>query len=487
MKGNRAKLQSAPKPFWRLFLFFYIWGIITTGIGILLVLVLHFERYNEAVIYGAALLFGVFGVWAIWSWREMTASVFDAYTLFFISALLFNGGEALLRCFGVDARFSFFEYFCERTVAETLGLVLLGLYAFHAGALLCGKISLGFKTSFHPGNAAQLEEIRWVGWILIFLSFLPAVFYFQDSLSSVMNYGYFSLFNLDPTIGFAATDQVLATFLVPGVLFLLAGSRGKLFNLIMAMLLIGSYTAVRLFLGSRAWAAMPVIVFAFIWHRAIFKIPKILLFSGGMLLLFLIFPLVGEIRNIPGQQRLSFPILAEIFISLENPVISILSEMGGSIKTVAYTLELVPEVRSYDFGVGYLNAVFTVVPNLFWSIHPAIARGTAGEWLMKTIDPLTAYLGGSMGYSFIAESYLNFGWIGSPLLLFGLGIAYAKLVFWAQEADDPARMAMLASFLSFVLFFPRSESALVVRPLIWYAFVPYLMVLSIRYLKKVFR
>jgi len=232
---------------------------------------------------------------------------------------------------------------------------------------------------------------------------------------------------------------------------------------------------------------MPLIVFVFIWHRYIYRIPKIFLVSGGVFLLFLIYPLVGEIRNLPGSQRVSYEVISNAFISIGNPVIYILVEMGGSIRTVAHTLELVPDIRGYDFGMGYLNALFAVIPNLFWPIHPAIAKGTASDWITMTIDPTWAYLGGGMGYSFIAESYLNFGWIGSPVVLFGLGFVYAKLVFWAQNSGDPARIAMLGSFLAFFLFFARSESVLVIRPLIWYALIPYLMALSIRYIKKAFR
>jgi len=474
------------KIIWKNFIFFYLWGAITVGTGIILILVLQFEIYNERLIYWESFFLGILFIYSIWSWWHITGLILDAYILFFISAVLFNGGEALLRSINIFGNASFYEYFSEKTVAETLCLVILGLYAFHLGALICAKYSSRFMAAFQTENMKDDKNIRLVGWILISISFLPILFYLRDSLSHVMSHGYFSLFTAEPATSFAATDQILATLLVPGILFLLAGSRGNLPSLIISIFLIAGYTSIRLFLGSRAWASMPLIVFVFILHRYIYRIPKLLLLSGGMFLLFFIFPLIGEIRNIPGYQRLSYEIMTDALFSMGNPIVAILSEMGGSIRTVAHTLELVPDIRGYDFGVGYLNALFTVIPNLFWSIHPAMLRGTASNWITMTIDPISAYIGGGIGYSFIAESYLNFGWIGSPLVLFGFGFAYAKLVFWAQKSGDPARIAMLGSFLAFVLFFARSESVLVIRPLIWYALVPYLMVLSIRYLKKVF-
>jgi oligosaccharide repeat unit polymerase len=482
-----GKDNSLNMSFWTNFIFYYLWALITLFGGIILLLVLHFEIFNEVLIYWTSAFLVILYIYSLWSWKYMTGSFFDAYTLFFISAALFNGGEAFLRSVNIDPRGLFYEHFSERTVAETLCLVLLGLYAFHLGALTCGKMSPRVTNKICEDDIVDARDIRLVGWILVSISFLPAILYLQDSLSHVMSYGYFSLFKSEPATSFAATDQVLATFLVPGILFLLAGSRGKLFTLIVSIILIVGYTSIRIYLGSRAWGAMPLIVFVFILHRYIYKIPKLLLLSGGILLLFLIFPIVGEIRNIPGYQRFSYGVMTDAFLSMGNPIVNILSEMGGSIRTVGHTLELVPDIRGYDFGVGYLNALFAVIPNLFWSIHPAILRGTASDWITMTIDPISAYIGGGIGYSFIAESYLNFGWIGSPLVLFGFGFAYAKLVFWAQKSRDPARIAMLGSFLAFFLFFARSESVLVIRPLIWYALVPYLMVVSIRYLEKAFR
>jgi hypothetical protein len=41
-----------------------------------------------------------------------------------------------------------------------------------------------------------------------------------------------------------------------------------------------------------------------------------------------------------------------------------------------------------------------------------------------------------------------------------------------------------ASFLNFVIFWARGEALNVVRPLVWYALVPYLLILLIAYLNR---
>ncbi len=132
-----------------------------------------------------------------------------------------------------------------------------------------------------------------------------------------------------------------------------------------------------------------------------------------------------------------------------------------------------PGLREYDLGLSYAYALLTVVPNAFWDIHPTIAHGLAGTWLTNLTEPVLARMGGGIGYSFMAEVYLNFGWFGVGALIL-IGFLFARLVLWATEVDSLSRMAGLASFTSSFLFFVRSESGAVLRPLFWYALVPYL-------------
>ena len=131
-------------------------------------------------------------------------------------------------------------------------------------------------------------------------------------------------------------------------------------------------------------------------------------------------------------------------------------------------------------GAGYMYAALAVIPNLFWDVHPAMGHGIYAVWLVQTVEPLLAQVGGGLGFSFIAEAYANFGWPGTPLLFMIMGFLLVRIVVWAEWGDRPARSAMLASFLAFLLFFPRSESIVVFRALLWYGFLPYCMALVLQ-------
>ena len=57
-----------------------------------------------------------------------------------------------------------------------------------------------------------------------------------------------------------------------------------------------------------------------------------------------------------------------------------------------------------------------------------------------------------------------------------LGILFVALLLWAEKSGDPAKLAFAATMLAFVLRFPRDELVGVIRPVVWYALLPYLSV-----------
>ena len=162
--------------------------------------------------------------------------------------------------------------------------------------------------------------------------------------------------------------------------------------------------------------------------------------------------------------------------AIDNPAMSALSEIGQSMSTVSYTLDLVPAVRPFDLGASYVYAVIAVIPNVGWDVHPTMAHGTLSTWLVRTVEPTTAARGGGLGYSFIAEAYENFGWTGVPMVMIALGWVAGRLSSATRDKHDPAMLAMAATLLSFALIYARAETADFVRSICWYGLAPYLAV-----------
>ena len=136
--------------------------------------------------------------WSLWSWKRLTGSVFDPYGLFLIAAFVFNAGSAFLYVFGLNtAGIMILDFsFSPAVTLQTLLLVFLGLGGFHLGALV---VASGQAGGLFPGPVAVHEEsptaeqIRFVGWALLIVSALPMLLLLKQSVTVVLNAGYFAL------------------------------------------------------------------------------------------------------------------------------------------------------------------------------------------------------------------------------------------------------------------------------------------------------
>jgi oligosaccharide repeat unit polymerase len=433
---------------------------------------------DSDMVYSVSLLLTAVIGWNFYSLQMAGRSWFEPYSLFLLSATLFNGGQAILEVFQITPNGVLRGAFSTQLTVSSLYLVTLSLASLHCGAL----VALG-RHSNRPVPAdqdtessfEQLRGARYIGYSCLAVSLVPISIVLQDILTTSMAQGYGGLFDRSKQ-GIDAVLLVLAGFVIPGTMFLVAGSRGKTIPALIATCLIMVYAGTLLAAGSRGPAAMAIISFGWLYERSIRRLPRLALLGLGISLLFA-FGVVGTIRNTPGfsQDRL----VGQAFGSEDNPLISAVSEMGGSLATVAHTIRLFPEIRPFDGGASYAFALSTIIPNVGWDVHPAIAHGLLSDWLINTVDPAAARAGGGLGYSFIAEAYANFGWYGiTPLMMF-LGYLLTKLFRWGTDTTHPAQLAFIATFLACVLVLARGESGIVVRGLVWYALLPYLAVLML--------
>ncbi len=425
----------------------------------------------ESLIYPASILFIALFVAQLWSWYYVAGSLFDPYSIFAIAAMLFNGSRAVLEVFGMNHDGVFGLQFSAQTTLTTIFLVTLGLWSYHLGGIIC--VSRSRRSPLERGGPQNPGHLRLLGWLLIAIAAFPSYILMQEAIKVVMSNGYFALYQAEKLTSLRATPLVLATLLVPGVLMVTAAGRGRRCQLGATFVLVGLYALTQLFLGSRALAAACIVPYIWVWHRCVRRVPKNAIALSGFLLVVVLFPLVRITRSFVGEDRLSPRTLVEAFYSIDNPLVASVSEMGGSASTIAYTVDLVPDSRPFDYGASYGLGILTLIPNLFWDVHPSIARGTPASWLIATVDPTTAARGGGLGYSFIAEAYLNAGWVGVVIVCGALGFAFARLARSGARALDVAKIACTATIMAFTLKYVRSDCTEIVRGVVWFALAPY--------------
>jgi hypothetical protein len=92
------------------------------------------------------------------------------------------------------------------------------------------------------------------------------------------------------------------------------------------------------------------------------------------------------------------------------------------LQQTANVMESTPDRIPYQNGRLYSYIFVTFIPRLFWPDKPSV--NDANRWYqvsyrLTSRDDLN---GVSIAVGYLPESYINFGWFGSPAVMFGLGI-----------------------------------------------------------------
>ena len=418
--------------------------------------------------------------WHLVSWRLSGRDLFDVYPLFLCSATVFNGGQAILQALGLNPFGILNGDQSNDLVAQALALVLISLMFTHAGALV-GMSGHRCPLSDAAPREQSRREVRHVGMALFAVSALPAAMAMAADLSAVMRSGYFSgMYQREMATGFASTPRLIAGLMPGALLFLLAGARRNPVSRWAPALTLAACAAVYLFIGFRGSALVIAAATLWLWERTVKPIRRTVL-AGGLVAAMAILPVIGAVRDLSGEKRLDGRIILTAWASVDSPVVAAVSEMGGSLLTVVHIVNLVPSKWPYEYGSTYLYALLTIFPNIFWDIHPSIAH-SPGTRLLWEVAPSTAANGGGIGFSYISEAFLNFGWLGAPIAVFLLGYGFGRLTRWLDACHDTGRLAVAATALMPLILYARSESGGVLRGVIWFAILPYLVVVILRQL-----
>ncbi|HVO42919.1 MAG TPA: O-antigen polysaccharide polymerase Wzy, partial [Aggregatilineales bacterium] len=381
--------------------------VLVHGLIVILLLTIYLiaaEYYSpEALIYPACVCLVALFFWELWSWNRIAGALLNPYILFLVAATLFNGGQAFLEIFGLNRGGILNGRFDSQTILNTVVLVTLSLGMLHLGALIAVTSSRTTARKQLPLTPITPQDIRIVGWLMLAVSVVPTILRLRDAITVVQSSGYSALYQQAVFTGVGASSNILASFFVPALLFLLAGHNNQKEIIALSAVCILVYSTTEVMLGHRGWGLLPLFAYAWLWHRVVHPLPWTLIVIGILVVFVIIFPLVSAARNTRGEERWSLSYLSNAFNSIENPVLSSLSEIGGTMQISAYMLDFVPSQQDYQKGLTYFYAFTTIFPNFFWDVHPAIAYGLPEPWLTRLADPWLAEQGGGLGFSFIAE------------------------------------------------------------------------------------
>lgn len=388
-----------------------------------------------------------------YTWLRIGGSDLSLAFIFFLMVFIFNLGKSVLFVFYYHEGASFFSFFNQydlQVIVRAFEFGYVGFFVLSSAMLFSHKQE---PSKLVELTQEQLLAARFTG--LLFLAFsLPASLYdLKTMIVQVLSGGYFALFNGQQTYGAAGIVKVLTFFLYPSLLLLIAAySKNK--TVLRAIFLFAlSIALIKMALGMRLASLIPFIIVLSLWDRTIKPLNRKSIYMVVIFMFLVVFPAMSFLRT--GQE------ISED-IAKTSALYRIIEEMSDSISPLIWVMQRVPTQMDFQYGYSFLLALSTIMPNLFWDVHPA-KSGSLALWLVNEVNPWIAERGGGYGFSIFAELYLNFYWFGM-FVLFLFGIVINKLAMVKRNIVNTA--FAFACFLGFMLW-PRGELVTVARFIFW--------------------
>lgn len=240
----------------------------------------------------------------------------------------------------------------------------------------------------------------------------------------------------------------LALFLMTlpsAAVLLVIGSRTLLHYLVasgVALLTLGML----MLSGYRSAAMFPLLVGTILWTKTGRRIPVVVAASMVGVIMIAI-PTIAILRASGSYDTLSSAKVSESLNQADST--NTFVELGSTAVVLGATLRFVPESDPYRYGVTYLHALREAIPNITFTArqsdrdrflkdgasHDGMISLAPSDWLTYKLEPMKFYNGEGVGFSAIAEPYLNFGYPGVIVVFALLGFLLGRLdqkPLWAQ-------------------------------------------------------
>jgi len=229
--------------------------------------------------------------------------------------------------------------------------------------------------------------------------------------------------------------------------------------------------------GNRGNALAPLLAGLVLWRKSGRKVS--LIFSLIVLALVLIgIPTIGSLRNTgKAYNKMSADDLVKS--AGKAKVKQTFIELGQTGILLGQVLKLVPETDPYWYGRTYLDAVRAAIPNMTFAqgessrlkgkqaanTDPNAIRNTyPSDWLTFRVAREKYLRGEGVGFTGIAEPYMNFGLIG--VILFFTLLGYALGHFDGMDLRTSSNKFAIASVVFWPLLnLPRNDAVIVIKPI----------------------
>jgi O-antigen polysaccharide polymerase Wzy len=410
---------------------------------------------NESIL---AITAGVLLVVSLIFSRFVLKLAFTSSAMLYLVLLgLFHLGLVVPWALGIyDAtRMSWFD---SHGLSEAIGLIIYAILAFQLGLML--GLSKGPDVESRVLDYSKLENrnIYFIGLLL----FVPAAFMFVIQLVGMDPSGYDRLIYSEYFRLRAESEPRLfgsgITVAYVGLCLAIAGASRKRVRITLAAA--GIWVLILFYLGFRGPALIAGLIVCTVVLKKGVTFPRWAFWLAVGLLLVAI-PIMRSAREEPILARSNSLSLSDFNI-LDGP-----AEMGESVRPLVETTALVGP-KNYWYGKTYWIGLKAAVPTMAaWdpTATVSIDELAPNNWLIAVVDPWTFEHYGGLGFSAVAEPYMNFGTAGVLGYFLLLGVLLVRLDQLAIQSSYG--IASWALIMGPLLWTTRNDSANFFRPAIF--------------------
>jgi hypothetical protein len=351
-------------------------------------------------------------------------------------------------------------WFVTYGLSPALALVTYSILAYQTGLIVAVAGSQDIKLSHKP-NGPYLDSRR------LFLAgsclFFSGAMMFVAGLVGLDPAGYFRLTYSDTFRLRAESDPRFfgsgITLVLIGLSLAVAGAPRR--RLAAVFWGTGLWCLLLFYLGFRGPALIAALIVCAVALKKGVSFPRWLPWLAAGLVLLAV-PVVHVIREQPINERSLGVSLSDLNL-LDGP-----AEIGSAIRPLVETCSLIDQ-GSYRYGRTYLLGLKGILPNLavHWEAPSAgsIDSLPPSHWITAIADPWSYKNYGGIGFSAVAEPYMNFGIVGVIGYFFLLALILVRLEQVSIQSSEA--LACWAVLLGPLLWTTRNDFTNFFRPAAW--------------------
>ena len=351
-------------------------------------------------------------------------------------------------------------WFVPRGLSEGLALIIYSILAFQLGLLA----ALGKEGYWKKSNITAFSNEDYTVFIAGNVLFLVGTIMFSIGLIHLDPVGYYRLTYSETFRLRAESDpRFFGTGIMISFIGLCMAVAGATRNQLRFVFVCAGFSFLTLFyLGFRGPALIAVLIVYAVAHKKGIRSPRWLPWTAAAILMVAI-PVASVIREEPLNRRGFAASLHQISL-LDGP-----AELGSALRPLVETTALIGP-GNYRYGSTYLVAIKGILPNIALRWEAPDSESTddlpPNHWITAVVDPWTHRNYGGIGFSGVAEPYMNFG-------VPGVGIYFLFLAFLLVRLEQVSIRSSYALAAWALIVGPlivssiRNDFSNVLRPVVW--------------------